>query len=309
MHRYIIKRLLMLIPVIIGVTFLVFMIMSFSPGDPAQILLGDYATEQAVAELREQMGLNDPVLVQYARYMWRLVQGDMGISFSTGRPVFGEVMRRFPFTFILAFVGMFLGVCISIPIGILSATRQYSWGDRLGMIFALLGVSMPNFWVALLLITVFSLFLRVLPSGGADSIQSIILPAVSIGLGVAANITRMTRSSMLEVIRQDYIRTAKSKGLGRRVVIRKHALRNALIPIITVVGVQFGVMLGGAIFAEMVFAWPGLGRLMVESIRAQDTPQLLGCIVTFAIAFSMVNLLIDILYAFIDPRIKSQYKH
>jgi peptide/nickel transport system permease protein len=272
-------------------------------------MLGDNATEQAIAELREQMGLNDPILFQYGRYMLRLVQGDMGFSYSTKRPVFGEIMHRLPNTFILAFVGMFLGVCLSIPIGIISATKQYSLADRLSMLVALLGVSMPNFWVALMLITIFSLFLGILPSGGNDSVKSIILPAVSIGLGVAANITRTTRSSMLEVIRQDYIRTAKSKGVGRKVVIRKHALKNALIPIVTVVGIQFGVMLGGAIYCETVFSWPGLGRLMVDSIRAKDTPQLLGCIVVFAVTFSIVNLLIDLIYAFIDPRIKSQYKH
>ncbi len=308
MWKYILKRVLMLIPVIIGVTFVVFFIVSLTPGDPATIILGDNATEESLAVVREELGLDDPVIVQYGRYMFDLVRGDMGESYTTGRQVIDEIALRFPYTLALAMVGMGLGVLIAVPAGIISATRQYSWADRASMLFALLGVSIPNFWLGMMLVIVFSLWLRLLPSGGADGVESIILPALSLGFGAAANIARTTRSSMLEVIRQDYIRTAKSKGVSRKVVIRKHALKNALIPVVTIVGLQFGGLLGGMVFCETVFSWPGMGRLMVDSIKAKNTPQVLGCIIIFCICFSIVNLAIDLLYAFIDPRIKAQYK-
>lgn len=308
MHKYIIKRLLLLIPVLLGVSLLVFTILSLTPGDPAQLILGESAPKEAVLKLREEMGLNDPFLLQYLRFVKNAIVGDFGRSYTTGREVFGEIFSRFPNTFILAVVGMIISVCIGIPVGIISATKQYSAMDSISMILALLGVSMPVFWLGLMLILVFSVKLGLLPSGGFDGLKSIILPAATLGVGSAAIITRMTRSSMLEVIRQDYIRTARAKGVSEKVVINRHALKNALIPIITVVGLQFGGLLGGAVLTESVYSWPGVGRLMVDAIRQKDTPTVLAAVVFLAATFSVVNLLVDILYAYVDPRIKSQYK-
>lgn len=308
MHKYVLKRILLLIPVLLGVSLLVFAIMSLTPGDPAQLILGENAPREAVLKLKEEMGLNDPFFIQYLRFVKNAILGDFGRSYTTGREVFGEIFARFPNTFILAILGIIISVCIGIPIGIISATRQYSFLDSFSMIIALLGVSMPVFWLGLMLILMFSVKLGWLPSGGFDGFKSIILPAVTLGVGSAAIITRMTRSSMLEVIRQDYIRTARAKGVAEKVVINKHALKNALIPIITVVGLQFGNLLGGAVLTESVYSWPGVGRLMVDAIRQKDTPTVLAAVVFLAAAFSVVNLLVDILYAYVDPRIKSQYK-
>ena len=308
MHKYVLKRILLLIPVLLGVSLLVFAIMSLTPGDPAQLILGENAPKEAVLKLREEMGLNDPFFMQYFRFVKNAIMGDFGRSYTTGREVFGEIFARFPNTLILAVIGIIISVCIGIPIGIISATRQYSFLDSFSMVIALLGVSMPVFWLGLMLILTFSVKLGWLPSGGFDGLKSIILPAVTLGVGSAAIITRMTRSSMLEVIRQDYIRTARAKGVAEKVVITKHALKNALIPIITVVGLQFGHLLGGAVLTESVYSWPGVGRLMVDAIRQKDTPTVLAAVVFLAAAFSVVNLLVDILYAYVDPRIKSQYK-
>lgn len=308
MHKYVLKRILLLIPVLLGVSLLVFAIMSLTPGDPAQLILGENAPKEAVLKLREEMGLNDPFFMQYFRFVKNAIMGDFGRSYTTGREVFGEIFARFPNTLILAIIGIIISVCIGIPIGIISATRQYSFLDSFSMVIALLGVSMPVFWLGLMLILTFSVKLGWLPSGGFDGLKSIILPAVTLGVGSAAIITRMTRSSMLEVIRQDYIRTARAKGVAEKVVINKHALKNALIPIITVVGLQFGHLLGGAVLTESVYSWPGVGRLMVDAIRQKDTPTVLAAVVFLAAAFSVVNLLVDILYAYVDPRIKSQYK-
>lgn len=308
MHKYVIKRLLMLIPVILGVSFLVFFIMSLAPGDTARTILGDNAPMEAIEALNEELGLNDPVIVQYVRYMGNLIQGDLGTSYKSGRPVFTEVMSRFPDTLKLAFWGMVFAIVLSIPIGIISATKQYSFMDSASMVFALLGVATPNFWLGLMLIIAFSLHLRWFPSGGSEGWRALILPVITLGTGCMANITRTTRSSMLEVIRQDYIRTAKAKGVNSRNVIYRHALKNALIPVVTVIGLQFGSLLGGAVLTEAVFSWPGIGTYLVNSIKAQDTNAVLGCVIIFSICFSIVNLCVDILYAFIDPRIKSKYK-
>ena len=309
MHKYVIKRLLMLIPVILGVSFLVFFIMSMSPGDPARTILGESAPQESVDALREELGLNDPVIVQYVNYMKALLHGDLGESYKSGRPVFGEIVSRFPATLKLAFWGMIFAVVLSIPIGIISATKQYSLMDSISMVFALLGVATPNFWLGLMLIIGFSLNLRWFPSGGMEAgWRSLVLPVITLGTGCMANITRTTRSSMLEVIRQDYIRTAKAKGVSRNKVINKHALKNALIPVVTVIGLQFGSLLGGAVLTEAVFSWPGVGTFLVNSIKAKDTPAVLGCVIVFSICFSIVNLCVDLLYAYIDPRIKSKYK-
>lgn len=309
MYKYVIKRLVMLIPVIIGVSFLVFFIMSLTPGDPARTILGETAPQESVDALREELGLNDPLLVQYASYMGKLVRGNLGESYKSGRPVFAEIASRFPATLKLAFWGMIFAVVLSIPIGIISATKQYSLMDSISMILALLGVATPNFWLGLMLIIGFCLKIHWFPTGGADAgWRSLVLPVITLGTGCMANITRTTRSSMLEVIRQDYIRTAKAKGVSKNKVIYKHALRNALIPVVTVIGLQFGSLLGGAVLTEAVFAWPGVGTFLVNSIKAKDRPAVLGSVIIFSICFSIVNLIVDLLYAYIDPRIKSKYK-
>lgn len=308
MYKYICKRILMMIPVIIGVSLLVFLVLKMTPGDPARVVAGSEADEATVEQIREELGLNKPVLQQYVDYMLNLLHGDMGTSYTTNKPVADEILARMPTTFILAFAGVFVAVLIGIPLGIISATKQYSILDYISTLLALGGVAMPNFWLGLMLILLFSLKLGWLPSGGGDSWTAYVLPAITLGVGATANFMRTTRSSMLEVIRQDYIRTARAKGAGEGRVVMHHALRNAMIPVITVIGLQIGTLLGGAVVNETVFSLPGLGTLMINAINQKNEPVVLGCLITFAIIFSLVNLLIDILYAFIDPRIKSQYK-
>ena len=313
MHKYILKRLLMLIPVILGVTFVVFFILNLAPGDPAAIILGDQATAEALAMKREELGLNKPLVIRYLNYMSDLVQGDLGLSYKNSIPVWDQVIERLPNTAMLAVSGILVALLIGIPIGIISAKKQYSLIDNVAMVFALIGVSMPNFWSGLLLVMLFSLTLGWLPSQGMGTgfgplLKSLILPSLTLGLQSAAMVARMTRSSMLEVIRQDYISTARAKGNDEKNITYQHMLKNALIPIITAVGLQFGNLLGGAMLAETVFSWPGLGRLMVESIKSKDIPMVLGCVILMATMFTLVNLLVDIIYAFVDPRIKSIYK-
>ena len=308
MYKYICKRILIMIPVIIGVSLLVFLVLKMTPGDPARVVAGSEADEATVEQIREELGLNKPVLQQYVDYMLALLHGDMGTSYTTSKPVADEILARMPTTFILAFAGVFVAVLIGIPLGIISATKQYSVLDYISTLLALGGVAMPNFWLGLMLILLFSLKLGWLPSGGGDSWTAYVLPAITLGVGATASFMRTTRSSMLEVIRQDYIRTARAKGAGEGRVVMHHALRNAMIPVITVIGLQIGTLLGGAVVNETVFSLPGLGTLMINAINQKNEPVVLGCLITFAIIFSLVNLLIDILYAFIDPRIKSQYK-
>lgn len=308
MWKFIAKRILVLIPVIFGATLLVYMILSMVEGDPARMLLGEEATAEQIHELREEMGLNDPLLVQYGRYMFNLFKGDMGISYKTEKPVTFEIGARLPHTIRLSLVAILVSVILAIPLGIIAAIKQNSIFDAVSMVFSILGAAMPVFWLSLLLILLFSLKLGWFPVFGADEPSSIVLPATALGLLSMASIARTTRSSMLEVIRQDYIRTARSKGLSEGVVIRKHALKNALIPMITIIGLQVGTLLAGSILTETVFAWPGIGRLMIQSILARDTPTVLGCIIVFSISFSIVNLFVDIIYGFVDPRMKSQYQ-
>ena len=313
MHKYILKRLLMLIPVILGVTFIVFFILNLSPGDPAAMILGEQATAEALEMKREELGLNDPLLVRYFNYMKDLLRVDMGVSYRNSISVWDQVIDRFPNTVVLAIAGILVALLIGIPLGILSAKKQNTVIDNISMVLSLIGVSMPNFWFGLLVVMLFALKLGWLPSQGMGEgfvplLQSLVLPALTLGTGSAGTIARMTRSSMLEVIRQDYISTARSKGVDERTVTYQHMLRNALIPIITAVGLQFGTLLGGAMLTETVFSWPGLGRLMVENIKSKDIPMVLGCVVFLATMFTIVNLVVDIIYAFVDPRIKSLYK-
>lgn len=292
----------------VGVSLVVFTIMYFTPGDPAKLLLGEKAPVEEVEALREQMGLNKPFAVQYFNFVKNALRGDLGRSLVSKQQVFDELYARFPATLRLAAAAVFIAVAMGIPIGIISATKQYSLFDTMSMIFALVGVSMPNFWQGMMMILVFSITFRILPSGGYGTFLHLIMPALTIGTSSAAIITRMTRSSMLEVVRQDYIRTARAKGLSENIVINRHALKNALIPIVTVIGLQFGFLLGGAVLTESIFSWPGVGRFMVDAIRQKDYPVVQGGVLLMALAFSIVNLAVDILYAYIDPRIKAQYK-
>ena len=309
MLRYIVRRVLFLIPVLLGVAFCVFTLLYLTPGDPARMVLGDLATEEAVQEFRDREGLNDPFLVQFGNYIWKAVtQGDIGRSYVTKRSVAQEVMAAFPATLKLSALAMLIAILVGLPCGILSAIKQYSIFDTITMIFAMIGLSMPVFWLGLLLILLFSVHLRWLPSSGFGTFKAMILPAVSLSAQAISMVTRMTRSSMLEVIRADYIRTARSKGQKESVVIWVHALHNALIPVVTLCGLQFGHLLAGAILTESIFAIPGVGRLMVSAIMQRDYPMVQGGVLFIAIVFSFVNLLVDLVYAYIDPRIKAQYK-
>ncbi len=308
MLRFILKRLLMMIPVLIGVTFVIFSIMYFTPGDAADMILGEMATPSDKQLFREQNGLTGSFATQYFNYMTKLVtKGDMGISYTTKRSVSTEILDRFPTTLKLAAFSVMVAVIIGIVMGIISATQQYSIIDNICTMLSMIGVSMPNFWQGMMLIIVFSVVLGWLPSSGFATPAHWILPAWTIGTAASATIMRMTRSSMLEVIRQDYIRTARSKGQTERIVIWKHALKNALIPIITVVGLQFGRLLGGAVIIETVFSIPGLGKLLIDAIKANNYPMVQGGCLFIAVVMSLMNLLVDILYAFVDPRIRSQY--
>ncbi|MGI6402807.1 MAG: ABC transporter permease [Oscillospiraceae bacterium] len=309
MHKYIFKRLLMMVPVLIGITFIIFMILNMTPGDPALIILGNEATDETVAQLREELGLNDPLLLQYGRYMLGLVRGDLGYSYLNNRAIFPSIMERLPTTLSLAFLSLLVSVVVAIPLGIISATRQYSVLDSASMVLCLIGVSIPSFWLALMLILFFSVNLSILPSGGLNNgLVSYILPAITLATSGAASMARQTRSSMLEVIRQDYIRTARAKGVQKNKVLIRHALKNAIMPVITLMGLTLGRNVGGAVVVESIFTLPGTGRLLLEGIRSKDIPMVMGCVVVLSILISIANLLVDIVYGFVDPRLKAEYK-
>jgi ABC-type dipeptide/oligopeptide/nickel transport system permease component len=304
MLQYVIKRLLSTIPVLIGISLLLFFMLRMLPGDPAQVLAGQMATQEDIELIRHQLGLDRPIHVQYAFFLSRLVRFDLGRSARTQKLVTEEIWARLPNTFLLAVIAITLACLFGIPAGIISAIRPYTWIDYLVTSMAIFGISMPVFWLGLMLVVVFSVILQWLPAGGTGTWRHVILPSITLAAFVVAFIARMTRSSMIEVISQDYTTTARSKGLKERVVIIKHALKNALIPIITVIGLQFGLLLGGAVLTETVFAWPGLGRLIVDSILGRDYPVIQGTILVFGLLYILVNLVVDLLYAFVDPRIR-----
>ena len=308
MHKFILKRLAMLIPVLIGVIFIIFTLMYITDGCPATIMLGDQAPAEDVAALRAELGLDDPFLIQFANNVIQVAQLDFGISYASRRPVFDEIAARFPSTMRLSIMGAILAVILGVPLGVLAATRQYTIFDSGATIVGLLGVSIPNFWLGLMLIILFSVNLGWLPSSGFDTPMHWILPTLTIGTGSMAIIMRTTRSSMLEVIRQDYIRTARAKGQKESTIIFRHALQNALLPIITVTGLQFGFLLGGAVLTETIYSIPGLGRFIIAAISSRDHPVVQGGVLLIAVCFTVVNLATDIVYAFVDPRIRSQYK-
>ncbi len=304
MFQYILKRLLSTLPVLLGISLLLFFMLRMLPGDPAQVLAGQMASQEDIKIIRHQLGLDRPIFVQYGLFLSRLAKLDLGRSARTQNPVIKEIWARLPNTLLLAVTAITLACLFGIPAGIISAVRPYTWIDYLFTSMALFGISMPVFWLGLMLIVIFSLVLHWLPAGGIGSWKHVILPSFTLAAFVVAFITRMTRASMIEALSQDYTTTARSKGLKEKVVIVKHALKNALIPIITVVGLQFGLLLGGAVLTETVFAWPGIGRLIVDSILARDYPVIQGTILIFGLLYILVNLFVDITYAFIDPRIR-----
>lgn len=308
MLKYVAKRLLMLIPVLLGVTLIIFTLLYFTPGNPAEMLLPDDATAEQIAMKEKELGLNDPFAIRYFNYLKGIVtRGDFGTSYTTGRPVSDEILARFPRTIKLATASIVVAIAMGVLCGIISATRQYSIFDKIAVGVSMIGVSMPNFWQGLLNILIFSVWLGWLPASGFGGWKYWVLPALTIGTSSAANIMRMTRSTMLEVVRQDYIRTARAKGQTESVIRYHHALRNAMIPVVTVIGNSFGSMLCGAVITESIFAIAGLGKLLVDAINVRNYPMVQGCVLFLALIHAVVNLAVDLLYAFIDPRIKSQY--
>lgn len=331
MKWYIIKRLLQIIPVVLGVTLIAFALIHLAPGDPVRTMLGQHATQQEIDEIRVKYGLDQPLYVQYFIWLGDVLQGDLGRSILTREYVTIEIAARFPNTIELAIAAMIFATVIGVLAGVISATKQYSIADYSMMGVALFGISMPVFWLGIMLMMIFGVFLGWLPIGGRidlllpftritgfmviDSIitgngaalisvlRHLILPSIALGTIPMAIIARTTRSSMLEVLRQDFIRTQRAKGLSERKVIYKHAIRNAMVPVVTVIGLNFGLLLSGAILTETVFSWPGVGRLVVDAVYARDYPLVIGCILVFALVFVIVNLITDILYTYIDPRI------
>ncbi len=298
-----------MIPVLLGVAFLVFSILALTPGDPGSIILGITAKQEDIAALNAQFGYDKPFLVRFFNYIRDLVlHFDLGTSYSRRQPVVNDIMARFPNTLLLALSSMTVSALLGVTLGIISAVRQYSALDHVLVVVALVFASVPGFWLALMLLLFFSLRLKLLPSFGADTLKHFILPTVTVSLTSAAGLLRLTRASMLETVRQEYIRTAKAKGASEKVVIWRHALRNALIPVVTTIGTSFGASLGGAIIAETVFAMPGMGTLLTSAIRQKDVPVVMGSTLFLALLFSMVVLAVDILYAFIDPRIRAKYE-
>ena len=308
MGKYIIKRLLWIIPVILFVSILVFTLMYFTPGDPAMIILGANVTEEMYAEKRAELGIDKPYLEQLFDFMKNVfLKGDLGRSYKTDQSVMTQVLQRLPYTLKLAFGSIILSVLIGIPLGVYAAINQSTWKDNLSMFVSLFCVSMPNFWFALLLVMLFAMNLHWFPVTGAETLRDYVLPCVSIALGGAANIARQTRSSMLEEIRQDYITTARAKGQKERVIVYYHALKNALIPIITVIGMQTASLFGGSIVAEAIFSIPGVGSYLLTAINNRDYPAVRGGVLIVAVCFCLIMLVVDLVYAMVDPRIRSQY--
>ncbi|MGE7835213.1 nickel ABC transporter permease [Viridibacillus arvi] len=306
MLRYIIKRVLEILPIIFVVSILSFLFIHFIPGDPARLVAGKDATLQDVQNVREELGLNDPIWKQYISYMGNLLQGNLGTSLKTGLPVSDMFSSRFMPSIYLTFFAMIWATIIGLLIGAISAVFKNKWPDYLGMVTAVSGISLPGFWLGLLLIQLFSVQLGLLPTGGSEGFKSYILPSLTLGAGIMSMIARFTRSSLLETLQTDYIRTGRAKGLKESVVIIQHALRNSLIPVVTIAGLQFGFLLGGSVVVETVFSFPGMGRLLIDSIAFRDYPVIQSALLLFAIEFIIVNLVVDILYSVLNPKIQIQ---
>lgn len=304
MLAFFLRRLLMLLFVLYAVVTFAFFVMRLAPGDPARIIAGFDAPYETILALRHELGLDRPILVQYGRYLAALFRGDFGRSYNTRRPVLEELGWRYKNTVVLALCAVTFATFLGVSLGSLTALRPYSVLDNSAMVFALLGVSAPIFWLGVIFMWVFGVKLRLLPTGGTGTARHLILPSLTLGLALSAVIARMTRSCLLECLGQDYVRTARAMGFPERTVIYRYALRNALIPVVTVVGLQLGYSLAGAVLTETVFAWPGLGRLLVDAIFARDYPVVQGCFIFVAFTFALTNFFVDILYSFLDPRIR-----
>lgn len=313
MFQFALRRILQAVPTLLAVVSLVFFVIRIVPGDPAQAILGDFASTQALQSLREQMGLDRPLWIQYLSFLWNTLRGDLGKSLLNNAPVTEQVLAVMPYTIDLTIGGVLVGVILGLPTGILTALRRNSWLDYLGRTISLTGLSVPSFYLGILLLILFSLKLDWFPMIGGGELDQwdsrlhhLVLPSLSLGLVMAAYITRVTRSSVLEVLNEDYVRTARAKGLSEQIVVYKHALRNALIPIVTVIGIYIGVLLGGAVLVEVIFTRPGLGKILVGAMKQRDYTTLQSTVLIFAGIVILVNLLVDLLYGFLDPRI--QYK-
>ncbi|MGQ0568805.1 MAG: ABC transporter permease [Armatimonadota bacterium] len=304
MGLYVARRAAAIIPVLLGVTAVVFLLTELVPGDPALLMLGENASPDLVATVRRQMGLDRPILSRYAVWLSGVVRGDFGTSLIDSRPVFPDVMRRFPKTLLLLAASLMVSLAIAIPVGVVSGVRRESWFDNASRVLALLGLAMPAFWKSLLLILLFAYLWPVLPATGSETLLHVILPAFALGTGMAAIVMRLVRSSLLEVLRQDYVRTAMSKGLGLRSVVFRHALRNAMLPVVTIIGLQVGYLLGGSVVIETIFDWPGIGKYTYLRMLQRDYPTIMANLLIFTLLFSLINLVTDICYAFLDPRIR-----
>ena len=330
MLRYLLGRIIATIPVVVLISLLVFLLIHAAPGDPADLLLSDEASAADIAEARHRWGLDQPIYVQYLRFLANIASGDFGISFKYSDPVIGLIGERLPATIELAIASMLIAMLIGIPLGVWAGAKPNSWADNLGSVFGFFGISMPSFWLGIMLILIVSGYLNWLPSSGRstygvgrgsdfyviqslltgnmktawDGIKYIIMPAIALGTGMMGLVMRVTRSSVLEIMSEDFVRTARAKGLGERTVLWRHVLRNALVPVITVVGLELGTLLSGSIIVETVFAWPGSGSLLIAAIQSRDYPLITGTVLTYTIAFVVINFAIDMLYALIDPRIR-----
>jgi peptide/nickel transport system permease protein len=304
MFNYTLKRTLQMIPTLFGVLLVVFILVHSVPGDPARMVAGAEASAEDVELVRERLGLNEPLYVQFGSYIAGVVKGDFGTSMRSGRPITEEIMTRFPTTLKLTIFSVVILVVVGLFAGIFSATKPNSLRDNATMMFALFGISMPVFWLGLMLILLFSYYIPILPSGGNSELKHFILPAIALGLSSSAILARLTRSSILEVINQDFVRTARAKGVKEKIVVYKHTLKNALIPIITIIGLEFGSLLGGAVLTETVFSINGLGRFLIQSIQFRDYPAVQGCVLFIAVLFVVVNIIVDLSYGLVDPRVR-----
>jgi peptide/nickel transport system permease protein len=304
MLRYLVRRLLLTIPVLLGVATLVFALIHLIPGDPAQAMLGEGATPEDIAQLRGRLGLDRPLLVQYGSFLNGVVHGDLGVSLRNDQPVARQIIERMPATAELAFAAMAVALLIALPLGIVAAVWRGTWIDHTAMTLSLVGISVPNFWLGPLMAIIFAVELGWLPVGGSGTLAHLVLPSVTLGAALAAILARMTRASLLEELREPYVLAARAKGVSRARAVLHHAFRNSLIPIVTILGLQFGVVLTGAVITETIFAWPGIGRLLIQSISFRDYPTVQGCVLLIAITYVGVNLLTDLTYGFLDPRIR-----
>lgn len=304
MLLYAARRLMQMVPVLLGASLLIFTLMQLVPGDPVFVVLGEHASDEAIEAVRHELGLDEPFVSRYLAWLGGVVQGDLGRSVIDSRDVATEFLRRLGPTLRLVAASMLIAVLIGVPTGLVAATRRGSLWDGTSRVFALFGLSMPNFWVALILIMIFSVHLRVLPSSGAETFAHLILPAIALGSSRVGLVMRLTRSALLDVLSQDYVRSARAKGLSEPVVTMKHALRSAMLPVVTIVGLEFSVLLGGSVIVETVFSWPGIGRFTYERMLERDYPMIMGSLMFYVLILSFVNLLVDLLYVLLDPRIR-----